>query len=267
MNLLLLSTIFIGLLSNYLCQRTLPSSLPYLLSSNKASSSAADSQDNAAFSKIYMGQLQSVYAVAYSFSVLITGVMSDVINPKIIHAVGLGMSGIFLAVFPFTEGSHLLSCLVCVCMGLSQACGWPSTSRILTRLYHPSELGIPLSLMSTGANLAALASPLLVGSIVSVSSWRNSFYAFGLLAVFLSLPVALISSLHTTPSHRPATKNKSGQVTEVDGDQWRSRSWLFFIGSLVAVHAALWLVKASVLDWGQLYLIQRQGLTGMDAGS
>ena len=34
----------------------------------------------------------------------------------------------------------------------------------------------------------------------------------------------------------------------------------------MTVHAVMWVVKASLMDWGQLYLMQIQGLDKVNAG-
>lgn len=262
MKLLLFSTLFVGWMSYYLCQRTLPSAMANLLAHNSEQddSEDVDRTTTQSFSATYIGQLQSLFAVSYSTSFLICGIMSDVVNVKVLFSVCLAGSGLLLAIFPWTEGNQTLGLVVYFLMGLSQGCGWPSTAKILRQTYQPSELGVPWGIMSTGSSFAALLSPFLVSKIIASSgSWKYSFYTFGLIALSLSLPITFMTMLSSgTNSDKAKQRQKAGEK------QPSELKWfhVFMVGELwgvMTIHSLLWLVKASVQDWGQLYLVQEGG--------
>lgn len=277
---MLFSALFVGWLAYYLCYRTLPSSLPYMLSlgptdqpSNSSSSSSSPGPTPAdldtaththvtPFSRSYLGQLQSLFALSSSFSFLVSGVLSDVVNVRLLFSASLGLSGLLLAAFPLTEGSRLSGSLLYVCLGLTLGVGWPCTAKILRQTYRPSDLGVAWGVMSTSSSVATFLAPLLVSSIVSSGSWEYSFYTFGLTAMTLALPVSLVTLFLTSS---PSADSHVGM-----DERKVSRLHVVFIGPLWGVmimHAMMWVVKATVQDWGLLYLMQRQSLQEVSAGT
>lgn len=272
--------LFIGWMSYYLCQRTLPSAMAWMISSSEKvpvllddeAMAKATSSIKTEFSKAYVGQLQSLFAVAYAISSLVTGILSDVINVKILFSVGLGVSGALLALFPYTEGNHLLGSILYFILGLFQGMGWPSTAKILRQTFPPSELGLPWGLMATGCSIASTLSPFLVSFIIGASSWQYSFYTFGILALSLTLPVMALTSFFPNRPTGKFVELPSTEKRTMDGSLPESKlRWfhIFMFGNIwcvMAIHSTLWLVKTCVQDWGQLYLIQKRGLAEASAG-
>ena len=269
MKLLLFSTLFVGWTSYYLCQRTLPSAAGSLLAAPKREQgNGGDGVGQAtaqSFSAAYIGQLQSLFAVSYSTSFLICGIMSDAVNMRLLLPMCLAASGLLLAAFPWTEGDHMVGSVVYCLLGLVQGCGWPSTAKILRQMYRPSELGVPWGIMSTGSSLAAFFSPFLVSTVITSSgSWKYSFYLVGAISLSLSLPIALITTGHSKAPSVDGPKQGAGK------NQSSNLRWFhaFMVGDLwcvIAIHSLLWLVKASVQDWGELYLVQEGGMDPVGA--
>lgn len=261
-------TLLVGWMTYYFCQRTLPSAMttmikvtPNYLSSH--SDEYSSSQDG--FTKAFIGQLQSLFAVAYSISYLVSGIMSDIVNVKIMFFTGLALSGILVALFPLTEGSRALGILVYICFGLCQGCGWPATARILRQMYSPSELGSAWGILSTGSSIASIFSPFLVLSISSTYGWKYSFFITGVAAICFSFVVLVAIEGKKT------TFGDAGKVSDTSQNSNSTSRWFTVLGFqnlwvVMAMQSVLWIVAASILDWGQLYLMQTHGLTKDSAG-
>ena len=222
-----------------------------------------DSQEQAPFSKSQLGQFQSLFAISYSISFLVCGILSDVVNVKVMFAAGLASSGFLLFLFPFTQESQILASLVYVCLGFSLGCGWPSTAKILRKIFPPSELGMPWGVMSTSSSFATLVSPLLVYYIISASSWKYSFFVFGITAMLLALPIYAVTSVSDSVR---VLRDEERRFVPASGGRWFHVVLLGRLWGVMLVHAMMWVVKASVQDWGQLYLMQQQQLDQVNAG-
>ena len=273
MKLLLFTTMFVGWLSFYLCNRTLPSSIPYIISLSNGSSNAPQesqfSEERNPFSQAYLGQLLSFFAVTSSLSFLVSGVMSDVVNVKLLFSAALGLSGLLLATFPLIGENHTFGSLLYICLGITLGCGWPCTAKILRQTYQPSELGVPWGIMSTSSSIATLLSPFLVSWIVSMGSWKNTFYSFGTLAVSLAIPVLIIANFSSIAGSEAADrKTTSASAGSRAGPRvrWYHVVYVAPLWGVMIVHAMMWVGKATVQDWGQLYLVQKHGLDEVIAG-
>lgn len=258
MKLLLFCTLFVGWISYYLCQRTLPSAMTVLIPGSPVSRVEDEPRVFQAFSKAYFGQLQSLFSVAYSTSFLLSGIMSDLVSVRALFAVCLALSGLFLAIFPWTEGHHFFGLVVYFLLGLSEGCAWPFVSKILRQTYLPSELGVPFGVFSVGSSCAFFFSPLLIASGVD---WKYSFYAIGLVTIGLAIPIYFITT--TVPVYVNCPTKIEKQKLQ---PRWFTVLLVRDLWSVMAIHSVLWLVRATIPDWGHLYLIQERGFERASAG-
>ena len=279
MKLLLFSTLLVGWMTYYLCQRTLPSAMTIMLRVhvNRTPFDKEESDDRSeTFSKAFIGQLQSLFAVAYSISFLSSGILSDKINVKVMFSLGLALSGVLLALFPFTAGNHWLGMLVYFCFGISQGCGWPATAKMLRQTYHPSELGLAWGLMSTGSSIATMLSPFVVLFLISTAGrWEFGFNAVGVFSFCLSLlAFVLIGQAANIPDEESSAQSSDTEKDSDGGSETSDSRLQWFhvfryreLWGVMAMHSILWLVRASVLDWGQLYLIETKAIIYESAGT
>ena len=227
------------------------------------------------FSKEYFGKLQSAFSIAYSTSFLVAGLLSDVMNMEVPFSLGLAASGMLLIIFPLISGNQLYGLVLYFVLGLSQGCGWPSVSKILRQTYHPHERAKPWSIMTTASSIVLLFSPFLVGFIIDNSSWQSSFYIFGITALFLTFPVFfIIHYLSGNSAHLNCNGDKSAIKYKISDEpklqlftmKWFQMLLVFDLLYITAIRCVLWVVKASVHDWGQSYLTERGGMTKEIAG-
>ena len=69
----------------FLCQRTLPSAIGYMTTSEtgREDGQYSDSKSGPVFSKEEYGQLQNLFVIAYSSSILLGGFLSDILTQRI----------------------------------------------------------------------------------------------------------------------------------------------------------------------------------------
>ena len=259
MKLLLFGTLYVGWMVFYLCQRTLPSSIPYIISNE----SDHTSQQHHPFSQAYLGQLLSLFAASSSLSFLLSGILSDVINVRLLFPIAMGLSGCILVTFPLIGRNQFLGSLLFVFLGLTLGCGWPCTANILRQIYKPSELGTPWGIMSSSSSVATLMAPLLASKIISYGSWKDMFYTFGFLAVALATPIMVVTKYITVPSSVGKLREEPVSSSKM---RWFHLVFNGHLRNVMVMHTMMWVVKASVMDWGQLYLIKEQQLDKLSAG-
>ena len=229
----------------FLCQRTLPSAIGYMTTRQEGLSGLADP----VFSKEEYGQLQNLFVIAYSSSILLGGFLSDYFDPKILFFLSLGVSGTLCTIFPLTVGSPLLNSFVWFFFGAFEGLGWPATAKMVKRMYTPAELGVWWSFLSCASNIAASFSPLLVSYIVEYSNWQTSFYVTGLIPVILLLPLLMIIESNSTPKHQMSTNPRSSV-----NHKWYQVFLVSALQLIIVIYIILWVAKSSVNNWAQLYL-------------
>lgn len=227
----------------FLCQRTLPSAISYMTAGQE------DEDRGPVLSKEEYGQLQNLFVIAYSSSILLGGFLSDNIDPRILLFLCLGISGTLCTIFPLTVGNPFLNGLVWFFFGAFEGLGWPATAKMVKQMYTSAELGVWWSFLSCASNIAASISPLLVSYIAEHSNWQTSFYVTGLTPIILLLPLSMIISSNHTPQCQTSANPQSTV----------SHKWyqVFFVPALrliIVVYIILWVAKSSVNNWAQLYL-------------
>lgn len=228
----------------FLCQRTLPSAIGYMTTRQEGPSSA-----DPVFSKEEYGQLQNLFVIAYSSSILLGGFLSDYFDPKALFFLSLGVSGTFCTIFPLTVGCPLLNSLVWFFFGAFEGLGWPATAKMVKQMYTPAELGVWWSFLSCASNIAASISPLLVSYIVEYSNWQTSFYVMGLTPIILLLPLSMIIESNSTSKYQTST-NPQSSVSH----KWYQVFLVSTLQLIIVVYIILWVAKSSVNNWAQLYL-------------
>ena len=236
----------------FFCQRTLPSVIGYMTVSDTAQGGLRGEQSKPVITREEYGRLQNIFVIAYSSSILVSGFLSDYINPRLLFFISMGMSGVFCAVFPLTIGSPFLCSLVWFLFGCFEGCCWPATAKMVKQMYTPSELGMWWSFLSGASNCAAAVSPLFIASIVKNTNWQTCFYITGIIPIIL-LPLILYmirSNCVVTPGKQPNPQDHSVRHST----QWYE---VFFVSTLqlvIVVYIILWVAKSSIHGWALLYL-------------
>ena len=235
--------LFLGWITLYLSQRTVPSTVSYL-------------QTSVGFSLEDIGSVLSCFGLTYSLTKLASGFLYDNLHlsPKSLFCWGLGMAGLICVCFPLAASTSLsLACLLWMMEGVFQGFGWPACARMLKRWYKPSDIGRRYFLLSAAANAASAISPMFSVYLAGVMGWQYSYYILG--TCCLMVTSVLVINMEYPPETKyesNKTKHKLQAVYSWHGVFLFKEFWL-----VTAVSAAMWTVKASIVDWIQLYITQQ----------
>ena len=244
--------LFLGWMSLFLSQRTVPSTISHL-------------QTSAGFSTESIGSLFTCFGLTYALTKLASGFLYDNLHlsPKLLFCSGLAMSGLLCLFFPTAASSSVfLTCSLWLAAGVFQGFGWPACARMLKEWYRPADMGWRYSVLSSGANLAGTVAPILAAYLASTLGWQYIYYILGSICLLMAgiLTVNMKSSSGETGSKRAKSDDiGSRESSKAQALPWHSvflfkEFWLVTILSVVN-----WTVKASITDWMQLYLTGQMG--------
>lgn len=245
--------LYVGWISLFFCQRTVPSTVSHL-------------QISAGFSTEDIGNVFACFGITYALSKLASGLLYDQfhLSPKVLFCTGLALSGLLCTLFPLAAATSIsLSCALWLMEGLFQGVGWPACARILNQWYQPSKMGMMYSMMSAGANFASTIAPILSAYLAIALGWKYTFYSLGLLSVALSS--VLVLNLNSSPKDLGyGAQELSTNSTDDGSSKAKVLSWhaLFFFKEfwlVTVLDVMFWIVKASITDWLQLYLMEEMG--------
>ncbi|MFL6127291.1 DHA2 family efflux MFS transporter permease subunit [Actinophytocola sp.] len=130
--------------------------------------------------------VNSVYLLANTVPLLITGRLGDRFGPKTVLMAGLVA---FTAASTWsglaTTAGELIAARTL--QGLGAALMTPQTLSFITRLFPPEKRGVPISVWGAVAGVATLGGPVLGGLLVENVGWQWIF--------FINIPIGVISLL------------------------------------------------------------------------
>jgi EmrB/QacA subfamily drug resistance transporter len=128
--------------------------------------------------------VNSVYLLANTVPLLITGRLGDRYGPKTVLIAGLVA---FTAASTWsglaTSAGELIAARTV--QGLGAALMTPQTLSFITRLFPPEKRGVPISVWGAVAGVATLAGPVLGGLLVENAGWQWIF--------LINIPIGLVS--------------------------------------------------------------------------
>ncbi len=128
--------------------------------------------------------VNSVYLLANTVPLLITGRLGDRFGPKRVLVAGLVVFTIASAWSGLATSAGMLIAARAV-QGLGAALMTPQTLSFITRLFPPEKRGVPISVWGAVAGVATLAGPVLGGLLVEHVGWQWIF--------LINIPIGVIS--------------------------------------------------------------------------
>lgn len=151
--------------------------------------------------------VNSVYLLANTVPLLITGRLGDRFGPKNVLVAGLiaftaasAWSGVA------TSAGELIAARVL--QGLGAALMTPQTLSFITRLFPPEKRGVPISVWGAVAGVATLAGPVLGGLLVEHVGWQWIF--------LINLPIGVLGVILVL-RYIPDYSGTPGQPLDVPG--------------------------------------------------
>jgi EmrB/QacA subfamily drug resistance transporter len=128
--------------------------------------------------------VNSVYLLANTVPLLLTGRLGDRFGPKRVLVVGLV---VFTGASLWSGLANSAGMLIAAraVQGLGAAAMTPQTLSFITRLFPPEKRGLPISVWGAIAGVATITGPVLGGLLVEHIGWEWIF--------FINLPIGLVS--------------------------------------------------------------------------
>lgn len=231
------------------------------------------------FTKSDLGILSSILYISYGLSKFVSGVMSDRSNPRYFMAFGLILTGIFNIFFGLSS-SIVFFALFWGLNGWFQGWGWPPCARLLTHWYAQEERGTWWGIWNTCHNVGGSLIPLIVAMLAQMWGWRISMFVPGVLCIMIGF--FLIDRLRDTPESLglpPVEKFRGGNyIAEArvdDADKrltQRELLWEYVLKNksiwiLGCAYFFVYVIRAAVNDWGQLFLYEQRNFSLIEAGT
>ncbi|WP_460406793.1 MFS transporter [Actinophytocola sediminis] len=207
--------------------------------------------------------VNSVYLLANTVPLLLTGRLGDRFGPKRVLIVGLVIfTGASLWSGLATSAGMLIAARAV--QGLGAAAMTPQTLSFITRLFPPEKRGLPISVWGAVAGVATLAGPVIGGLLVEHIGWQWIF--------LINLPIGVVSlivAIVALPNWQPrrwsrfdvpgAVLCSTGLLTLVFGVQnGQHYHWGTVVGPVTVLHLiVLGLVLLGLFAWRQLRFRRR----------
>jgi MFS family permease len=125
-----------------------------------------------------MGWVFSAFIIAYALFEIPTGAWCDVIGARrVLTRIVAWWSSFTMATALSFNYASLLTCRFL--FGAGEAGAWPTMTRALSRWFPAWERGTAQGIIFMGAHLAGGLTPILVGRMMNVFTWRQIFMIFG----------------------------------------------------------------------------------------
>ncbi|HSD28619.1 MAG TPA: MFS transporter, partial [Vicinamibacteria bacterium] len=200
-----------------------------------------------------VGNVVGAYTLAYGFSQLVAGLLTDRVGSRRLMLVGLGLGAVGSATFAVTE-AYPVAVLARLLMGVAGGCLYTPTVAYAFAAFPDALRGRAMGFAEAGVG---------AGQILSLLGLPVLFAAAGLTPAFLSLPVAALAlglaAALGLPDVPPSPRAARGSIRGLCGER---DFWLLVVGfAFVGM-----LAQVAVLSWMPTYLRQVHGYGVVSAG-
>ncbi|CAN8077126.1 unnamed protein product [Agarophyton chilense] len=225
------------------------------------------------FSLEQLGIIMSVFPLAYGFSKLVAGILSDRFSTRLFMSLGLALTGVINILFGF-QTSLFAFVALWLANGFFQAAGAPPCAKLLTTWYSRSERGTWWGFWNTSHNTGGFLIPLLAGYCARAFGWQYGMIVPGVISIFMGL--FLFNRLRDSPEavglppvdEIDTNKGESEKNAEnkTDGDL-TSRQKLFkyvlsnpYVWLLAVSYFFVYFVRQGVSSWAHIFLLDYKGV-------
>lgn len=138
----------------------------------------------------------NAYVLVFAVLLITAGRLGDIVGPKRLFIVGLGLFTVTSAACGLSQDANQLI-LFRVFQGIGAALLAPQSLTILTNVFPPARRGAAFGILSSVAGLAVVVGPTVGGWLVTNYSWQSIF--------FLNVPIgvaAVLASMLLVPEVR-----------------------------------------------------------------
>lgn len=229
------------------------------------------------FSLEQLGVIMSVFPLAYGFSKLVAGILSDRFSTRVFMSFGLAITGVINIIFA-TQTKLPIFVVLWLVNGFFQAAGAPPCAKLLTNWYSRSERGTWWGFWNTSHNTGGFIIPLLAGYCARAFGWQYGMVVPGCISIVMGL--FLFNRLRDDPStvglppvdayrEEPSeSKKKSGASSSAsDADKLNPREKLVkyvlsnpYVWLLAVSYFFVYFVRQGVSSWAHIFLLDFKGV-------
>lgn len=223
-------------------------------------------QDDLGISKADLGLFLTLHGLLYGVSKFANGFLGDRTNARTFMTLGLILSATVNIFFGFSSAVWTMG-LLWMLNGWVQGMGFPPCARLMAHWFSPKELATKFSIWNTSHSIGAGLVVILCGYLAAYD-WRLCFFVPAGLAIVCAIYL-LVSLRDTPPSLGLPEVEGTAQAPPREGFSADLLKQVFankYIWALGMASFCLYTVRATVLDWGPMFLTEMKGMHLAHAG-
>ncbi|XP_067930220.1 glucose-6-phosphate exchanger SLC37A4-like [Watersipora subatra] len=140
--------------------------------------------------------------------------------------------------------------------GVAQGLGWPAVTKMIRAWYPPTQFGFWFAILTSAANGMSAVGPSIAAILSVHHGWQTAMHLPALLAIATS-PFIIFCTWD-----KPSDVGYEDQLTlgGAEHGHWSDMVGSDFLMLLVSSFGFLFVVKTSCSEWGQVYLVEEQGV-------
>jgi len=208
-------------------------------------------KDELALSNAQIGLLLSAFSWSYTPGQVLSGWLSEKINPYRTLALGLGLWAVATAATGLARGFAALIVLR-VALGIGESAAFPCSAKLLAQNLPSSRLGAANGLIGVGLALGPAFGTFAGGLLMARVGWRAVFLIFGLISLLWLWPWLRA----TRQAARRADAAPVGPAPPFKAILARLELWGAALGHFASNYSFYF-----VISWLPLYLVKFLGLS------
>jgi len=224
-----------------------------------------------------IGLLATLFYITYGLSKFLSGIVSDRANARYFMGIGLIATGVINILFGFSTSVWAFA-LLWMANAFFQAWGSPVCARLLTSWYSRTERGRWWALWNTAHNVGGALIPIIVGAATLHYGWRYGMMIAGSLAIAGGLFICWRLRDRPQSVGLPPIGEwrhdglEIAQQHEGAGLSYREILYKYVLGNpyiwlLSLCYVLVYIVRAAINDWGNLYMSETLGVGLVTANS
>lgn len=209
------------------------------------------------FTKEYTGLLSSVCFIFYAVGQLINGFIGDMVHPKYMIIMGLGVSSISTFAIPLFDNRIIhFTAFALIAFGLSMLRG------PLMKVISENTAATHARMICTLFSMAGFAGPLIASLLSIFFEWRAVFTVTGIISVFITVASVTVISLLEKRGEIKFTPKKEKGVLNSILSVFKLEDFFFYM----FISAIGEIAGSSITFWIPTYTTEHLGFSG-DAAS
>lgn len=224
-----------------------------------------------------IGILATLFYITYGLSKFLSGIVSDYSNARYFMGLGLIATGVINILFGFSTSLWVFA-LLWILNAFFQAWGSPVCARLLTAWYSRTERGGWWALWNTAHNIGGALIPMMMGAVALHYGWRSGMIIAGGMAIIGGLFICWRLRDKPQSVGLPAVgewRNDALDIAQQDegiGLTQKEILYKYVLGNpyiwlLSLCYVLVYVVRAAINDWGNLYMSETLGVDLVTANS